>query len=389
MERKFLFGNIYKTVFIFLILIGIITLIAGSIVVKIDPSRIWANVLLNNMLFLSIALFGTFFIVIHTLGDAAWHLSIQRVPEAMSTFIPVAALFMFVLLAGAHDLYHWTDTRHIDELIAHKKPYLNMPFFILRMIIYFAGWTILSFLIRKNSLKLDEDADLKHLRKIQLLSGAFIVFFAITSSTSAWDWIMSIDTHWFSTLFGWYVFSSLFVAGVSVVILIVLFLKKRGYMEHVNNEHMHDLGKYLFAFSIFWAYLWFSQFMLIWYGNIPEETTYFVHRLHEYRLLFFINLGVNFFFPLLVLMTRGSKRIYFTLIVASVVSIAGHWLDFYLMIMPGVLGKKFIINWFEIGMTLGYAGLFLYVTFWSLSKASLLPKNHPYLQETFDYDNIG
>jgi hypothetical protein len=389
MERKFAFGNSYKIFFIALMAIGLAALTGAIYIAGIDSHRVWANVLLNNILFLSIALFGVFFIVIHTLADASWHLSVSRVSEAMSTYIPIAFLLMLVLLAGTNDLYHWTHTGHLDEIVQAKTPYLNMPFFIIRMVFYFAGWGILSYLIRKYSLKLDEDANLDYLKKIRLLSAIFIVFFAITSSTAAWDWIMSIDTHWYSTLFGWYVFSSLFVSGIAATILIVLFLRKKGYMDHINHEHLHDLGKYLFAFSIFWAYLWFSQFLLIWYSNIPEETVYFVQRVEEHRTLFFVNLGLNFFLPLLVLMTRGSKRIGFTLALTSIICIIGHWLDFYLMVMPGVVGEDAVINWFEIGLALGYAGLFLFVTFWSLSKASLLPKNHPYLQETFDYDNIG
>ena len=390
MERKFLFKNSYKIVFTFLMILGLASLIGAGMVFKIDSSRIWANLLLNNVLFLAVALFGTFFIVIHTLGDAAWHLSIQRVPEAMSTFIPVSSLIMLIIIiGGSHDIYHWTHTEHLDEILMGKKSFLNMPFFIIRLVVYFAGWSVLSFLIRKYSLRLDLNADLKNLKNMRILSGIFIVFFAITSSTASWDWLMSIDAHWYSTLFGWYVFASLFVSGISILILIVLFLKKKGYMDFVNEEHLHDLGKYLFAFSVFWAYLWFSQFMLIWYGNIPEETTYFVQRTQDFKLLFWLNIGVNFIFPFLVLMTRGSKRIYFTMIIAAVVCFAGHWLDFYIMIMPGVLGTEATINWFEIGITLGFLGIFLLITFWALSKASLLPKNHPYLQETFDYENIG
>ncbi len=389
MEKKFTLANSHKTLFIILIAIGSGALIAGIFVFKIEPSRIWANVLLNNILFLVISLFGTFFVVIHKLADSAWHLSVQRVAEAMSAYIPVAGVLMLLVLAGRHDLYHWTHTEHLDEIIQGKTPYLNMPFFIIRLVFYFLGWTILSMLIRRSSLQLDADADLKHLKKMQLLSAIFIVFFAITTSTAAWDWVMSIDTHWFSTLFGWYMFASLFVSGISMVILITLYLKRKGYMDHVNAEHLHDLGKYLFAFSIFWAYLWFSQFMLIWYSNIPEETVYFHQRLGDFKVLFFVNLGINLLFPFLALMTRGAKRVGLTLGITALVCLIGHWIDFYLMIMPGTTGKAASISWFEICLTIGYTGLFLFFTFRAISKASLLPQNHPYLQETFDYDNIG
>lgn len=389
MENTFTLKNTHKRLFIILVAIGLATLVAGIFIAKIESGRIWANILLNNILFVSIALFGTFFIVIHKLGDAAWHLSVQRIAEAMSTFIPVGGVLMLLILAGSHDLYHWTHTEHLDEILQGKTGYLNMPFFITRLVVYFTGWTVLARLIRKASVQLDIDADLNHLRKTQVYAGIFIVFFAITTSTAAWDWVMSIDTHWYSTLFGWYMFSSMFVSGVAVIILIALYLKKQGLMSFLNEEHMHDLGKYLFGFSIFWAYLWFSQFMLIWYSNIPEETVYYHERFSDHRTLFLINFGINFLFPFLALMTRGSKRIGTILGGTAVVCFIGHWLDFFIMIMPGVLHEKTTINWFEIGLTIGYIGIFLYVTFLALSKASLLPKNHPYLQETFDYDNIG
>lgn len=355
---------------------------------NIPGSRLWANILLNNFLFLAVALFGILFVVLHLLGDSAWQISIQRIPEAMSTFIPVAAILMFLILLGMHDLYHWTHTEHLDDTLQQKTAYLNIPFFIIRMLFYFTGWIILTYVIRKLSLKQDADPDLKYFKKSRIYAGIFIVFFAITSSTSAWDWLMSIDAHWFSTLYGWYIFSGLFVSGISMMILIVLYLRKKGYMDHVNEEHLHDMGKYLFAFSIFWMYLWFSQYLLIWYGNIPEETVYFVERIEDFKLLFFLNIGVNFLVPLLVLMTRKSKRIYFTMACAAIICFIGHWIDFYMAIMPGAVGKNAGIGILEIGLTIGYLGLFLMIVFRSLSKAPLLPQNHPYFKESFEYENI-
>lgn len=389
MSKTLNFSNRHKLIFITLIILGTMALGISIFQTEIAAVRIWANILLNNFLFLAIALFGVLFIVIHTLGDSAWHLSVQRVAEAMSSFLPVAALLMFLIYFGMHDIYHWTHSDHLDEVLLHKTPYLNVPFFFLRMFVYFTGWIVLTYMIRKNSLRSDYNPDLKYIRKNQILSGVFIVFFAITSSASAWDWLMSIDAHWFSTLFGWYIFSGLFVLGMSVLIMLVLFLRKAGYLGHVTDEHLHDLGKYLFAFSIFWMYLWFSQFLLIWYGNIPEETVYYVQRLENFRFLFFLNIGLNFFAPFLILMTRKSKRIYFTMFLASAICFIGHWLDLYLAIMPGSAGNKATIGFLEVGMTMGYAGIFLFLVFRALSKSSLLPENHPYIKEAFDYENIG
>ena len=385
MDQQFEFKKEYKMVLGILMGIGILTLVLA--IFLLPSNRVWANVLLNNIYYLAFALVGYLFISVHIVGQAGWHTSIQRIPEAMGSFLPVAAVLMGILLFGAHDLYHWTHD-HLDAILEGKTAYLNMPFFILRMAVYFGGWIFLGSRIRKLSVKSDSDPDLKYFRKSIYYGAAYIVFFAITSSTASWDWIMSIDAHWFSTLFGWYIFISIFVSGIAVIILIVLFLKSQGYLPHVNNEHIHDLGKYLFAFSVFWMYLWFSQYMLIWYANIPEETVYFIQRVEEYKFLFYGNFIINFFVPFLILLHRKAPRLNRVMLIGSVVVFIGHWIDLFLAIMPGVLGDKAAIGIFEIGLTIGYGGLFLWVVFRSLSKASLVPYNHPFFKESQEYHNL-
>ncbi len=390
MEQKFDFKPKYKLIIALLIVLGIATLVAGIIITEQHTdSRLWANVLLNTVYFISIALCGVVFIALHILGDSGWQVSIQRIPEAISSFLPVGSIFMFVILGGMmfnyHHLYHWVHPDPHDEILQMKSVYLNVPFFTIRTVIYLAGWTAFAYLLRQTSVKEDTDKNVKYFNRSNVLAALFIVFFAITSSTSAWDWIMSLDPHWFSTLFGWYMFSGLLAGGTAVIILITLFLKSAGYLPHVNNEHLHDLGKYLFGFSVFWAYLWFSQYMLIWYGNIPEETIYFIERLERYQTFFFLNLGINFAFPLLALMTRNSKRIPLILVIVSLVVFAGHWLDFYLLVMPGTSELHTHLGLIEIGMTLGFVGIFLYTVFRALTRAALVPKNHPYLKESLDY----
>ena len=229
------------------------------------------------------------------------------------------------------------------------------------------------------------DGGISLMKRTLNLSGWFIVFFAITSSISAWDWIMSLDPHWYSTLFAWYLFSGLLVSSIAILILLIIILRKQGYLSWINKEHMHDLGKYLFAFSILWAYLWFSQFMLIWYSNIPEETTYFVQRVTEFRPIFFANLIINFAIPFLALMTRNSKRTYTILGIVAVIAFCGHWLDYYMAVMPGTVGKEASIGFTEIGMTLGFLGIFFFVVLRWLSKNNLVAKGHPYLKESLDY----
>lgn len=370
-----------------MIAVGILTL-AISFFTGVGAERIAANLLLNTYYFLAIGLIGLFIVAVHTIAESGWHTSIQRIGEAMSAFIPVAGLLMLLLFAfgGVHLLYEWTHEDHLDAILLKKVAYLNVPFFYARFFVYFAIWIALAYFIRKNSKLLDQTGDLKYFRKLRIFSAIFVVTLAVTSVTSAWDWLMSIDAHWFSTLYGWYVFASMLASGTAVLIIILFGLKQMGYMAHVNREHIHDLGKYLFGFSIFWTYLWFSQYMLIWYANIPEETIYFYERHKYFSTIFYVNLFLNFIVPFLGLMTRNSKRGSLILVPVAAVVFIGHWLDLYQLIMPGAVGgEKAGIGLMEIGITVGYAGLFLLIVFRSLAKAPLVPKNHPFYKESLEY----
>jgi hypothetical protein len=375
------------TICLIMVSIGLIALIYG-VVAGSGGERIAANILLNNYYFLGMGLTGLFFVAVHAIAESGWQVSVQRIGEAMSTFIPVAGVLMLLFFAfgGLHSIYDWTHSDHIDEILTKKAPYLNEPFFYIRLLIYFTVWSLLAYYIRKSSRELDGLNDIKYFHRLRKFSAIFIVFYAITSVMSSWDWLMSIDAHWFSTLYGWYVFMSMLVSGVAMLIIILYILKRMGYMTHVNNEHVHDLGKYLFGFSIFWAYLWFSQYMLIWYANIPEETIYYYERLHHFKPIFMINIIINLAFPLLVLMTRNSKRVFWMLIPVAVIVFIGHWIDLYQLIMPGAVGgEKAGIGLLEIGISIGYLGLFFLVVFYSLTKAPLVPKNHPFYKESMDY----
>ena len=215
------------------------------------------------------------------------------------------------------------------------------------------------------------------------LSGIFILLYALTQmSTTPWMWIMSTEPHWDSTLFSWYTFGSAFVTGMSVILLWVVYLKNQGNLELVNKEHMHDLGKFMFAFSIFWTYLWFAQYMLIWYGNIPEETVYFKMRQQgPYSIIFYSVFILNFCMPILILMTRPSKRNYFTVTFMALMLIFGHWLDFYQMMIPGPLGEFWHISWYEMGIFAGFAGVMIFTVSRTLAKADLIPHNNSFLKE--------
>ncbi len=206
----------------------------------------------------------------------------------------------------------------------------------------------------------------------------------------SWDWIMSLDPHWYSTLFGWYIFSSMFVSAITTIALVTIYLKTKGYLVYVNNSHIHDLAKYMFGFSIFWAYLWFSQFMIIWYANIPEEVTYFITRMNDYKLPFLGMIGLNLVFPLLILMNSDYKKVYGIIIVTGIVILFGHYLDIFVMIMPATVGNQWAIGIPEISSILLFLGCFIYIVFNALSKVPLLAKGNPFVKESknFHYYNI-
>lgn len=385
----FKFSKKLKNILGIAAIVGVVALLWGLFIQQVPASRLWANVWLNSLIFLFFGLGALFFWAVNTLGESGWQTSIQRVLEAMGQTIPFAAILFLLAFPGLKSIFEWTHTEHLDEILKKKEAYLNLPFWIIRLVIYFAVWTLFAFRLRKISVKNDLEPTDDYLKKLRNTSGWFIVFFAVSSSMSAWDWLMSIDAHWFSTLYGWYTFSSMFVLALAMIILIVVGFKHYNILPHINEEHLHDLGKYLFGFSIFWAYLWISQFLLIWYSNMPEETTYFVERVDHFHTLFFANVIINFAFPFLALMTRGSKRQPLYLALIAIVLIMGHWLDLYMAIMPGAVGYENAgIGVLEVGLPFLYIAIFLWIFFTSFGKAKAVPENHPYFKESFDYENI-
>ncbi|RFS22392.1 quinol:cytochrome C oxidoreductase [Chitinophaga silvatica] len=386
-------ARLKKTSFV-LMGVGLLTLLIGLIAFK-GETRFWAGLLQNSSFFLLITLASTFFIAATTLAQGGWQIAFRRVPEAISMAVPVLAVILFLVVmilifGGREDIYHWINAEHVahDPILSWKKAFLNKGFFTIATVITLALWIIFTIRIRKMSIQEDSwDMSRETGRKIlwrnTVVCGGFMAIFVLSvGSTTPWIWLMSIDAHWFSTMYSWYTFASTWVSGVALIALFVVYLKRHGYLTFVTEEHLHDLGKFLFAFSIFWTYLWFSQYMLIWYANMPEETEYFQPRVWgEWRPIFFLNLLINFITPLLFLMKRDTKRNYTAIVFIAIVIIFGHWLDFWQMVYPGTV-KHLSFPWYEFGLGLGFVGLIIFLVSNQLTKAPLVPKNHPYLKES-------
>ena len=348
----------------------------------------WAALYVAAFFFMMIALGTLAFYAINRAAQAGWSPALFRVMEGITAYLLPGAIIVFVILAlsGMHfnHLFIWMDPEVVahDKLIQGKTGFLNTPFFLARAAFYIAGWVTYRYFSRKFSLAQDQASDVSNHKKNFRISAAFLVFYIVTESMMSWDWVMSIDPHWFSTLFGWYVFASMFVSGITTIALIAIYLKSKGYLEKVNDSHIHDLGKFMFGISIFWTYLWFSQFMLIWYSNIPEEVTYFITRIEDYNLPFFGMLVMNFIFPLLILMNSDYKRINYFIVMAGIVILLGHYMDVFNMIMPSAVGDQWFIGVPEIGGFLFFFGLFIFVVFKEISKAPLHAAGDPYMGES-------
>jgi hypothetical protein len=376
-----------------LIAIGLIATVLGFIN---DTHRAWTSLLINNYFFLAISAFAIFFVALQYVSEAAWAVPFKRVAEGISSyFIVGGAVILLIIVAGGmhwHHIWHWMETgitnpeaENYDAIIAGKKAYLNLPFFFIRAAVYIFGWWYASKRLIALSRKEDTEGGLSSHKRSITISAIFIGFFGYTSSMMAWDWIMSIDSHWFSTLFGWFVFSSMGVTGFTMIALMSIYLKRQGYLEYVNENHIHDLAKWIFSFSVLWTYMWFSQFMLIWYSNIPEEVTYYLARWDNYNFLFWITSVINFIFPLLILMSRDGKRNFNYIVTVGVIVLLGHWFNIYLLIAPGTIGEHWNIGYIEIGMFMSFLGLFLLVVHNALTKAPLFVKNHPYADESIHH----
>jgi hypothetical protein len=421
MNHQFELPGSYKKWTYGLIVAGILALLYGMVALhpftpvthgaehgaSAAGTRFWAVLLQNSVFWLLVVNAAMFFLCVTTMAMGGWQVALRRVPEAISSVVPILGIINFIVLlaivlGGRSDIYHWLNkdlydvkSPLFDKILNGKKGFLNPGFFLIWSAITIFLWWLLGKKMRSLSLQSDENGQMdyetgkKWIWTNTVYASLFCVVFTLTvASTIPWLWLMSIDSHWYSTMYSWYTFASTFVSGMSLIALFVIYLKNQGQLEYVTDEHLHDLGKFMFAFSVFWTYLWFSQYMLIWYSNQPEETKYFVERIGTaeksgpYHGIFFFNLIINFLCPLLILMKRGAKRNWSLITVMASLIIFGHWIDLYQMIMPGTLHANAQLSLFEFGVPCLFVGVIMWGVGRYLSSHSLLAKNHPFLKES-------
>jgi hypothetical protein len=356
---------------------GLAVLGAGALLAGLqqDPARAWPNVLLGSFYLLGLGLGALVFMALVHVTGGGWAAGLRRVPEAMAASLPIGALGLAAVFLARPSLYPWITAGPEEVSTPLRHAWLNWPFFLARAAVYFAGWILLGLALVRTSQRQDRDGDPELTRKTVRVSAAFLVVFAVTFWLASHDWLETLDPHWSSTVFAVYQFGGLFLGGLAGITLLAVVLSWLGpFREILTNARRRDLGKLLFAFSTFWMYLWFCQYMLIWYVNNPEETSYFVRRLHgAWRPLFFLNLFLNWGIPFVVLLPRSTKERAGVLAAVAIVVLAGRWLDLYLAILPGFGEPEAASAPWEIGLLAGAAGLFGLVFFVALRSGPLVP----------------
>jgi len=384
-----------------LIGIGVVALVAGFFKSGMSKDEheqaIFIGTIMYNTIFWTLVCNAAmFFISITTLAMGGWQQSFRRIPEAISVMVPIfgsitLVVLLYVAFTGKTQIYPWLDTLAVekDPILKGKAGFLNLKFFVIWTTLAIGLWSLLGYRMRVLSSEADKGAfdnisGYKFIVQNTVRGSMFLGWFGLTvGSTIPWLWMMSITPHWYSTMYSWYTFMSSFVSGMSLIALWVIYMKNKGYLEYTNQEHLHDLGKFMFAFSIFWTYLWFSQYMLIWYANIPEETVYFKSRVQgAYKGIFFFNLIINFLCPLLILMKRDAKRNYTLITFMAVLILFGHWIDFYQMVMGSISKDYVTLGWLDFGILSLFVGLMILFVAKALASKSLIPKYHPFLKES-------
>ncbi|MGD9898596.1 MAG: hypothetical protein AB7T22_05660 [Calditrichaceae bacterium] len=362
--------------------VGLLIFVAGLFTA---PGRIWPNFLIAEFYLISLGLGGAFFIAVLYVSNAGWGTAFRRIPEAVMSTLPAAAIGAIILVFGIHTLYEWSHHSVVvsDDILSGKAGWLNKSFFISRLVFYFFIWIFFTKIIEKNSRLQDQNGDVLYTKKNVRNSAIFIILGAYTFALASIDLLMSLQPHWYSTVFGFLSISGMFLSGLAIITVFMVIMRNLGYKHIYTTDHLQDMGRLLMSFSVFWVYMWVSQHMLIWYSNIPEETSYYIFRhFGGWGSLSFLNVILNWLIPFLVLLPRSTKRNDKIMLYMAVVILIGHWLDLYIMVMPTVFGAEPAFSIWEIGPMMVVLSGFFWIVFKRLSKGNLIPVNDPYLVES-------
>ncbi len=375
--------------------LGIAGLTMSSVTWLTDPEQFYFSYLIGWSFCLSLTVGALFFVLIQHLTKAYWSVVIRRISEALIWSFPLLVILGLPILFGMHDLYHWSHAEVIDptstsfdEVLAGKSSYLNVPFFLGRMIFYFLVWTFISFRLYTLSIRQDVDGGTDIPARQRSVSSWGLAITAVTTSFASFDILMSLSPHWFSTIFGIYFFGGSFMSVMAVMALVAMILQQKGMLSSVvTTEHYQDLGKFLFGFIVFWAYIAFSQYMLIWYGNLPEETIFYRERLENgWQIVSAVLLIAHFIIPFLVLLSRTAKRVLPVLASMCIWMLVMHWFDFYWLAMP-VLHEDAAFHLVDLTAWIGLSGIFFGSLMFRLSRHSLVPEQDPRLSQSLSFTN--
>ncbi len=376
------------------VIVGIIGLAAafmGSYTTELKSERFYLSYLVNFAFYLSLSIGALFFILTQHIGRAGWSVVVRRVAEAFAANVALMFVLFGVIFIGMGEIYSWTDPDRLahDTILQGKEPYLNTPFFLVRILIYFGVWILLTQYFLKGSVGQDSSKDPKKTEKMQMVSAPGIPITALTVTFASFDLLMSRDPHWFSTIFGVYYFAGSFLAFFSLMAIFFCVIQSKGLLKDaITVEHYHDIGKYMFGFTVFWAYIAFSQFMLIWYGNIPEETVWYIRRFEGgwETASYFLLVG-HFIIPFIVLINRFVKRIPALLATIAFWILLVHWFDLYWIVMPESLKGHVGISWIDIACFIGMGGLYLAGFAFFMGDKALIPQGDPRLEESLHFKN--
>ncbi|HMM79447.1 MAG TPA: hypothetical protein PKC65_05435 [Pyrinomonadaceae bacterium] len=388
MAKSLLTSPIERNVLIGLLALGAV----GGIVGSMSSDRFWFCFLQNSLFVLTIALGAVLFVAFKSVSNAGWATVFRRVPEAMMAFVPIGGICLLLVFFGRNILYPWTQSAteaHSDLHLGFKHLWLSTPFFFARMVIFLAVWCGLIYLIRRASFKQDADGDVRHTNHRKIYSAVFIVVFGITFSLASFDWVMSLEPMFYSTIFGFYMISGTLTSSAAAITILVIFLKKRGHLSAVGDKHMHALGQIVMGFATLWAYMWISQYLLIYYANLPEETVYYYRRTGTtgWFTVFIVNLFLNWVIPFVMLLPRQVKMNAKWMVAACTIALLGHWLDLYVMVFPASFGSP-MIGYVDAALLLGFTALFLLAFFRSLAAEKLVPGRDPYLEESVEHEHL-